>query len=174
MSKSIGNVVDPEKLIVGGKDQRVCSQKNLFPCSFAEWMFIGLLQEEPTYGADVLRLWVSSVDYTGDVLIGPQILRQMSDMYRKLRGTMRFLLSNLHDWKVRPCDQTCLHLFSDNKCASNHQGNEWTRSMWRNILLGPGNYFSRCPFDQYFLTVTFAFPLVPFTLSISMCIPFPI
>ena len=109
-------------------------------------MFIGLLQEEPTYGADVLRLWVSSVDYTGDVLIGPQILRQMSDMYRKLRGTMRFLLANLHDWKVRPCDQTCLHLFSDNKCASNHQGNEWTRSMWRNILLGPGHYFNRSVF----------------------------
>nr|CAB3451250.1 unnamed protein product [Digitaria exilis] len=78
MSKSVGNVVDPEKLIVGGKNQK----------------------EEPTYGADVLRLWVSSVDYTGDVLIGPQILRQMSDMYRKLRGTMRFLLSNLHDWKL--------------------------------------------------------------------------
>ncbi|RLM80431.1 isoleucine--tRNA ligase, chloroplastic/mitochondrial [Panicum miliaceum] len=78
MSKSIGNVVDPVKLIDGGKNQR----------------------EEPAYGADVLRLWVSSVDYTGDVLIGPQILRQMSDMYRKLRGTMRFLLSNLHDWKL--------------------------------------------------------------------------
>ncbi|AQK75403.1 Isoleucine--tRNA ligase chloroplastic/mitochondrial [Zea mays] len=77
MSKSIGNVVDPEKIIVGGKNHR----------------------EEPGYGADVLRLWVSSVDYTTDVLIGPQILRQMSDMYRKLRGTMRFLLSNLHDWK---------------------------------------------------------------------------
>lgn len=69
-------------------------------------MFIGLVQEEPGYGADVLRLWVSSVDYTTDVLIGPQILRQMSDMYRKLRGTMRFLLSNLHDWKVRPSGQT--------------------------------------------------------------------
>ena len=44
MSKSIGNVVDPEKLIVGGKDQRVCSQKNLFPCSFAmnvHWSFAG-------------------------------------------------------------------------------------------------------------------------------------
>ncbi|KAK3159260.1 hypothetical protein QOZ80_2AG0147910 [Eleusine coracana subsp. coracana] len=77
MSKSLGNVVDPEKMIVGGKNQK----------------------EEPGYGADVLRLWVSSVDYAGDVLIGPQILRQMSDMYRKLRGTMRFLLANLHDWK---------------------------------------------------------------------------
>jgi isoleucyl-tRNA synthetase len=59
-----------------------------------------LVQEEPGYGADVLRLWVSSVDYTGDVLIGQEILRQMSDMYRKLRGTMRFLVSNLHDWEV--------------------------------------------------------------------------
>uniref|UniRef100_A0A453CC50 isoleucine--tRNA ligase n=1 Tax=Aegilops tauschii subsp. strangulata TaxID=200361 RepID=A0A453CC50_AEGTS len=77
MSKSVGNVVDPEKVIVGGKNSK----------------------EEPPYGADVLRLWVSSVDYTGDVLIGSQILRQMSDMYRKLRGTMRFLLANLHDWK---------------------------------------------------------------------------
>jgi len=77
-------------------------------------MFIGHVQEEPGYGADVLRLWVSSVDYSTDVLIGPQILRQMSDMYRKLRGTMRFLLSNLHDWKVCPCGQTHLFiLFSD-------------------------------------------------------------
>jgi isoleucyl-tRNA synthetase len=64
------------------------------------------MQEEPGYGADALRLWVSSVDYAGDVLIGPQILRQMSDMYRKLRGTMRFLLANLHDWKVCSGGQT--------------------------------------------------------------------
>ena len=33
-------------------------------------------------------------------MIGPQILRQMSEVYRKLRGTLRYLLSNLHDWKV--------------------------------------------------------------------------
>jgi isoleucyl-tRNA synthetase len=71
-------------------------------------------QEEPGYGADVLRLWVSSVDYTGDVLIGPHVLRQMSDMYRKLRGTMRFLLSNLHDWKVGVIISSfiCLLLFT--------------------------------------------------------------
>ncbi|CAL5343222.1 unnamed protein product [Camellia sinensis] len=40
--------------------------------------------EAPSYGADVLRLWVLSVDYTCDVLIGPQVLRQMSDIYRKM------------------------------------------------------------------------------------------
>lgn len=78
MSKSLGNVVDPEIIISGGKNTK----------------------NEPGYGADVLRLWVSSVDYTGDVMIGLQILRQVSDMYRKLRGTLRFLLSNLHDWKT--------------------------------------------------------------------------
>ena len=57
-------------------------------------------QEAPGYGADVMRLWVSSVDYTGDAMIGPQVLRQMSDIYRKLRGTLRYLLGNLHDWHV--------------------------------------------------------------------------
>lgn len=57
-------------------------------------------QEAPSYGADVLRLWVSSIDYTGDAMIGPQVLRQMSDIYRKLRGTLRYLLANLHDWRV--------------------------------------------------------------------------
>ncbi|XP_068637235.1 isoleucine--tRNA ligase, chloroplastic/mitochondrial isoform X1 [Aristolochia californica] len=77
MSKSMGNVVDPNIVIDGGKNSK----------------------EEPGYGADVLRLWVSSVDYTGDVLIGPQVLRQMSDIYRKLRGTLRYTLGNLHDWK---------------------------------------------------------------------------
>jgi isoleucyl-tRNA synthetase len=47
-----------------------------------------------------LQLWVSSVDYTGDVLIGPGIIRQMSDTYRKFRGTLRYLLGNLSDFDV--------------------------------------------------------------------------
>ncbi|XP_058212467.1 isoleucine--tRNA ligase, chloroplastic/mitochondrial isoform X2 [Rhododendron vialii] len=78
MSKSLGNVVDPATVIGGGNKPG----------------------EAPSYGADVLRLWVSSVDYTGDVMIGSQVLRQMSDIYRKLRGTLRFLLANLHDWEA--------------------------------------------------------------------------
>ena len=49
------------------------------------------------YGADVLRLWVSSVDYSHDVSISDNILVQVSDAYRKFRNSMRFMLSNLFD-----------------------------------------------------------------------------
>jgi isoleucyl-tRNA synthetase len=76
MSKSIGNVVDPSIVINGGKNQK----------------------EEPAYGADVLRLWVSSVDYSSDVPLGKNILKQMADVYRKIRNTARFLIGNLHDF----------------------------------------------------------------------------
>ncbi len=50
------------------------------------------------YGADVLRLWTSSVDYAVDVSIGEDILKQVSDAYRKFRNSFRFLLSNLYDF----------------------------------------------------------------------------
>lgn len=76
MSKSIGNVIDPRIVIEGGKDQK----------------------KDPAYGADVLRLWVSSVDYSNDVLIGPQILAQAFESYRKLRGTIRFLMGSVNDF----------------------------------------------------------------------------
>ncbi len=50
------------------------------------------------YGADVLRLWVSSVDYSQDVSISENILKQVSDAYRRFRNTFRFLLGNLDDF----------------------------------------------------------------------------
>ncbi len=50
------------------------------------------------YGADILRLWVSSVDYQGDVRISDEILRQVSESYRKIRNTFRFMLGNLADF----------------------------------------------------------------------------
>ncbi len=76
MSKSIGNVVDPATVIQGGKNQ----------------------QQEPPYGADVLRLWVSSVDYSNDVPLGKNMLKQLNDVRGKIRNTARFLLGNLHDF----------------------------------------------------------------------------
>ncbi len=64
MSKSLGNVVAPDKVI-------------------------------KTLGADILRLWVASTDYKGEIHVSDEILTRMSDAYRRIRNTMRFLLSNL-------------------------------------------------------------------------------
>ncbi len=49
-------------------------------------------------GADVLRLWVASVDYSQDQRIGDEILARVADTYRGLRNSLRFLLGNLHDF----------------------------------------------------------------------------
>ena len=76
MSKSLGNVIDPRLVIEGGKNQK----------------------QDPAFGADTLRLWVASTDYTSDVLIGMNVLKQTSDAYRKLRGTLRFLMGNIGDF----------------------------------------------------------------------------
>lgn len=67
MSKSLGNVIDPEKVI---------SQ----------------------YGADILRLWVASVDYSTDMRIGQNMLKQLAEVYRNIRNTIRFILGNLYDY----------------------------------------------------------------------------
>ncbi|MEH7177252.1 isoleucine--tRNA ligase [Neobacillus vireti] len=67
MSKSLGNVVIPEKVM-----------KQL--------------------GADILRLWVASVDYQADVRVSDAILKQVAEVYRKIRNTFRFLLGNLSDF----------------------------------------------------------------------------
>ncbi|MFH1198626.1 MAG: isoleucine--tRNA ligase [Candidatus Omnitrophota bacterium] len=50
------------------------------------------------YGADILRLWVASSDYNEDIRISPQILSRLSESYRKIRNTVRFILSNLYDF----------------------------------------------------------------------------
>ncbi|MBQ9514559.1 MAG: isoleucine--tRNA ligase, partial [Ruminococcus sp.] len=50
------------------------------------------------YGADVLRLWVASADYQSDITISREILKQMSEAYRKIRNTARYILGNLFDF----------------------------------------------------------------------------
>ncbi len=50
------------------------------------------------YGAEILRLWVASEDYRDDVKVSDEILKQVSDAYRKLRNTIRYFLSNLNDF----------------------------------------------------------------------------
>ena len=50
------------------------------------------------YGADILRLWAASVDYRNDIKIGDNIIKQLSEIFRKTRNTARFLLGNLFDF----------------------------------------------------------------------------
>lgn len=50
------------------------------------------------YGADIIRLWAASSDYKADIRISPKILKQMSEVYRKIRNTIRYILGNTYDF----------------------------------------------------------------------------
>jgi isoleucyl-tRNA synthetase len=75
------------------------------------------------YGADILRLWVVSSDYYGDLRIGPAILEHHADLYRRLRNTLRYLLGSLKDFSpaeeindpaaLPPLEQAVLHRLTE-------------------------------------------------------------
>lgn len=85
----------------------------------------GILPQElvDQYGADILRLWVASSDYHADIRISKEILKQLSDAYRKIRNTARFILGNLSDFdpdkdcvaleSLEPLDVWALHRFDE-------------------------------------------------------------
>ena len=62
-----------------------------------------------TYGADILRLWVASTDYSGELTISDEILKRVAESYRRIRNTLRFLMANLADFDEKkdllPVDQ---------------------------------------------------------------------
>ncbi|XP_037352618.1 isoleucine--tRNA ligase, mitochondrial [Talpa occidentalis] len=101
MSKSLGNVIDPDVVINGGKDQT----------------------KEPPYGADVLRWWVAESNVFTEVAIGPSALTAARDDISKLRNTLRFLLGNVAGFNPETdsvpvgdmyvVDQYMLHLLQD-------------------------------------------------------------
>lgn len=101
MSKSLGNVVDPDIVINGGQD----------------------LNQDPPYGADILRWWVAESNVFTEVLIGQKILQAAKEDVFKLRNTLRFLLGNLYNFnpeidrvsneEMLLVDQYMLHLLQD-------------------------------------------------------------
>ncbi len=59
---------------------------------------ISPLEVMKSYGADILRLWVASSDYSEDVRISPEILERIADSYRKIRNTYKYILGNIYDF----------------------------------------------------------------------------
>uniref|UniRef100_A0A8B9J7L7 isoleucine--tRNA ligase n=1 Tax=Astyanax mexicanus TaxID=7994 RepID=A0A8B9J7L7_ASTMX len=101
MSKSLGNVVDPDVVINGGTDKAA----------------------SPAYGADVLRWWVAESNVFSEVQIGPKALNSARENINKLRNTLKFLLGNLQGFDPRTqavdpkemhyIDQYLLHLLRE-------------------------------------------------------------
>jgi isoleucyl-tRNA synthetase len=60
--------------------------------------YVTATREIDTHGADLLRLWTCSVDYEGDIPASPKVIKEFGDKYRKIRNTLRYLLSNLYDF----------------------------------------------------------------------------
>lgn len=63
--------------------------------SKSQWNAVAPSEITKKYGADILRLWACSVDYQADCSMGQNILKQVSENYRKVRNTFRFLIANL-------------------------------------------------------------------------------
>ncbi|EUJ09790.1 Isoleucyl-tRNA synthetase [Methylophilaceae bacterium 11] len=70
-----------------------------------------------TYGADILRLWVASTDYSGELTISDEILKRVADSYRKIRNTLRFLLANVADFDASTQSVSYEHLLEIDRYA---------------------------------------------------------
>ena len=66
--------------------------------------YVTATQEINTHGADLLRLWCCSVDYQNDIPTSPKVIKEFGDKYRKIRNTVRYLLSNLYDYDGQAID----------------------------------------------------------------------
>ena len=86
------------------------------------------------YGADVLRLWVSMVDFRDDMRISDELLKRVAEAYRKIRNTCRFLLSNLYDFDPKaghtvtePLDQLAIatHLQFEAKIRAAYEDHDY-------------------------------------------------
>ncbi|XP_055879127.1 isoleucine--tRNA ligase, mitochondrial-like isoform X2 [Biomphalaria glabrata] len=98
MSKSVGNVVDPEEVIFGGKDKK----------------------KNPSYGVDVLRWWVAHSHHHLHIMVGTTLLEKFQEDVFKVRKCMRHLVGNLFDFdpakdmveynKMNPIDQYFLYV----------------------------------------------------------------
>ncbi len=79
------------------------------------------------YGAEILRLWVSASDYRDDVRISDNILKQLSDAYRRIRNTCRFMLGNLYDFDPAKDAVPAGQMLAIDRFALHSSSSWWTR-----------------------------------------------
>lgn len=135
------------------------------------------------FGADILRLWVASVNYTADVRISNEMLKQVAEAYRKIRNTFRFLLGNLFDYddekdrvsyeQMPEIDQYMMNLL--NECIDKviHAYEEFAfDEVYRTIITYVTNDLSAFYFDFtkifYILNVLMVWRVVVFKLSFML------
>ncbi|NYV27543.1 isoleucine--tRNA ligase [Streptobacillus felis] len=110
------------------------------------------------HGADILRLWVSSVDYREDVRISDNIIQQMADSYRKIRNTARYLLGNINDFDrndrvkyddMLEIDKWAMHKLEELKAkVTKHYDNYEFYSLFQEIL-----YFCSVEMSSFYLDI---------------------
>lgn len=114
MSKSLGNVIDPLKII-------------------------------HQMGADILRLWTASVDYQSDVRISNDMMKQVSESYRKIRNTIRFMLGNLYDFNPNKDAIEFDHLV---------EVDQYVRLRLNELVTSSLNHYDNFEFDSVYRDIT--------------------
>ncbi len=111
------------------------------------------------YGAEILRLWVSSEEYRDDIKVSDEILKQVSDSYRKIRNTIRYMLGNLSDFdpekncvahdKLPELDRWALAKFDEllSRVKENYEQYEF-HSIYQSL-----NYFCGITMSSFYLDI---------------------
>ena len=100
------------------------------------------------YGADVLRYWVASTDFSNDVSVGPTVMATVSEALRKIRNTCRFLLASLHGLSDR--ERAAIQLLCES--GSSTGSKDALQTLWSS---SPGQLWTReglqslTPLDRY-------------------------
>ena len=95
------------------------------------------------FGADILRLWVVSEDYSEDVKLGKGILKNIAEDYRKIRNTIRFMLGNLYDFSPE----------SAVDCSDMHHFDRWILSRFQRLVEKSHLYYKRYTFHRVYQIV---------------------
>ncbi len=96
------------------------------------------------YGADILRLWVSSSDYSEDIRLSDEILRRLADAYRKIRNTYKYLLSNLYDFDPASNSVPCEKMLEIDK---------WILSRLSAVIRAAEGHYEECVFHKVYRDV---------------------